>query len=222
MDRHEQESRRALNQIWNGASCYHIAPELEALDTQGNAQLYFNTVLGLAWRYYDVSCFRPMLHAFQQQPRGQLYTDLFWIGLESALYEKELPKRPALSALRQRYARQTLAQCRAGAERESLESLRRAWAQRILNRTAGEDPWHAAVLDALTFSPDWGEQKLVQQTEEVLFRYFHRARRSVTDRQWAAWVGRSLTKGGGIRFVRPNALRALAHDTESGGLSRRF
>ena len=61
MDRHEQESRRALNQIWNGASCYHIAPELEALDTQGNAQLYFNTVLGLAWRYYDVSCFRPML-----------------------------------------------------------------------------------------------------------------------------------------------------------------
>ena len=217
MDRREQESRRALNQIWNGASCYHIAPELEALDTQGNAQLYFNTVLGLAWRYYDVSCFRPMLHAFQQQPRGQLYTDLFWIGLESALYEKELPKRPALSALRQRYARQTLAQCRAGAERESLESLRRAWAQRILNRTAGEDPWHAAVLDALTFSPDWGEQKLVQQTEEVLFRYFHRARRSVTDRQWAAWVGRSLTKGGGIRFVRPNALRALAHDTESGG-----
>ncbi len=213
MDRQEWESRRALNQIWNGAGRYTISPELEALDTQGNAALYFNTVLGLAWRYYNVSRFQPMLHAFQQQPRGELYTDLFWMGLESALYAKELPKRPALAALRQQYAELTLEQCRSGAERESLESLRRAWAQRVLGQTIQQDSWYSGVLDALTFSPDWDEQELVRKTEEALFRYFHRARRSMTDRQWAAWVGRSITKNGGIHLVRPNALRALARGT---------
>ena len=213
MDRQEWESRRALNQIWNGAGRYTISPELEALDTQGNAALYFNTVLGLAWRYYDVSRFQPMLHAFQQQPCGELYTDLFWMGLESALYTKELPKRLALAALRQQYAELTLEQCRPGAERESLESLRRAWAQRILGQAVHQDSWYSAVLDALTFSPDWDEQELVRKTEEVLFRYFHRARRSMTDRQWAAWAGRSITKNGGIHLVRPNALRALARGT---------
>lgn len=57
---------------------------------------------------------------------------------------------------------------------------------------------------------------MTRRTEELLYQYFHRARRSVTDRQWAAFAGRSLTKGGGIRFVKPNALRALSH-TEGGG-----
>ena len=48
------------------------------------------------------------------------------------------------------------------------------------------------LLAALAFSPAWTEQEIVNRTEELLFRFFHRARRSVTDRQWAAFAGRGI------------------------------
>ncbi len=109
-----------------------------------------------------------------------------------------------------------LAESGEGGDPRQIPALRRCWAARILGADRTEDEWQTALLNGLAFSPGWDEQELTRRTEELLYRYFHRARRSVTDRQWAAWAGRSLTKGGGIRFIKPNALRALSH-TDSGG-----
>lgn len=89
MDREELQNRRAENQIWNGAGRYDIQTELVSLDAAGDPRLYSNTVIGLAYREYAFERFQPMLHAFQQQPQGELYTDLFWLGLEHALYGRE-------------------------------------------------------------------------------------------------------------------------------------
>lgn len=216
MDREELQNRRAVNQIWNGAGRYDVQPEQAAFDAEGDPELYMNTVMGLARRDYDFSRFQPMLHAFQQQPQGGLYTDVFWLGLEHAVYEREAPRRPALDALRRAYARRLLAERGEGGDPRQMPALRRSWAARILGAPHTEDDWQTALLNGLAFSPDWDEQMLGRKTEELLYQYFHRARRSVTDRQWAAWAGRSLTKGGGIRFIKPNALRALSH-TDSGG-----
>lgn len=216
MDREELQNRRAVNQIWNGAGRYDVQPEQAAFDPEGDPELYMNTVMGLARRDYDFARFQPMLHAFQQQPQGGLYTDVFWLGLAHAVYEREAPRRPALDALRREYARRVLAESGEGGDPRQIPALRRCWAARILGADRTEDEWQTALLDGLAFSPGWDEQELTRRTEELLYRYFHRARRSVTDRQWAAWAGRSLTKGGGIRFIKPNALRALSH-TDSGG-----
>ena len=100
MERQELQNRRAVNQIWNGAGRYDVQPEQAAFDEGGDPELYMNTVMGLARRDYDFARFQPMLHAFQQQPQGGLYGDIFWLGLEHAVYEKEAPRRPALEALR--------------------------------------------------------------------------------------------------------------------------
>lgn len=105
MDREELQNRRAVNQIWNGAGRYDVQPEQAAFDPEGDPELYMNTVMGLARRDYDFARFQPMLHAFQQQPQGGLYTDVFWLGLAHAVYEREAPRRPALDALRREYAR---------------------------------------------------------------------------------------------------------------------
>ena len=101
MDREELQNRRAVNQIWNGAGRYDVQPEQAAFDEGGDPELYLNTVMGLARRDYDFARFQPMLHTFQQQPQGGLYSDIFWLGLEHAVYEKEAPRRPALEALRE-------------------------------------------------------------------------------------------------------------------------
>ena len=69
--------------------------------------------------------------------------------------------------------------------------MRRGWAQRVLGLPQDGDVSLRALLDGLAFSPDWDEQAVTRRTEELLYQYFHRARRSVTDRQWAAFAGRS-------------------------------
>ena len=57
MDREELQSRRAYNQIWNGAGRYDLHPEEAAFDDQGDAELYINTIMGLAYGLYDFSRF---------------------------------------------------------------------------------------------------------------------------------------------------------------------
>ena len=221
MDREELQSRRAYNQIWNGAGRYDLHPEEAAFDDQGDAELYINTIMGLAYGLYDFSRFQPMLHSFQLQQKGGLYTDVFWLGMEHAVFARARKARPALAGLRREYAQRTLARPHPQDPRESAESLRAAWARRVLTGEEFQDPWLRQVLAALEFDPGWNEQKIIDRTEELLFTFFRRARRSVTDRQWAAFAGRSIVgKGGGVRLIRPNALRALGRGdpSESGGV----
>ena len=210
MDREEVQSRRAYNQIWNGAGRYDIRPEQAAFDTEGDADLYMNTVMGLAYGQYDFARFQPMLHSFQQQIKGGLYTDVFWLGLEHAVFTRAEKDRPALPVLRRAYAQRILSQPHPQDPRESALSLQAAWARRLITEKAPEDPWLSGLLTALDYDPEWKEQRVINHTEELLFKFYNRPRRSVTDRQWAAFAGRNIVgKGGGIRFIRPNALRAL-------------
>lgn len=219
MDREELQERRAYNQIWNGAGRYDLQPRQAVFDGEGEAELYWNTVMGLAYGCYDFSHFQPMLHRFEQQPEGALYTDIFWLGLEHAVFARSTEQRPALEPLRLAYLRRVAAQPCGGDPRKGGAALRAVWAKNILGQTP-EDPQLRELLATLAFSPAWTEQEIVKRTEELLFRFFRRARRSVTDRQWAAFAGRSIVgKGGGIRLLRPNALRALGRSgsAEGGG-----
>ena len=219
MDREELQERRAYNQIWNGAGRYDLQPRQAVFDGEGEAELYWNTVMGLAYGCYDFSHFQPMLHRFEQQPEGALYTDIFWLGLEHAVFARSAEQRPALEPLRLAYLRRLAAQPCGGDPRKGGAALRAVWAENILGQTP-EDLRLRELLAALAFSPAWTEQEIVNRTEELLFRFFHRARRSVTDRQWAAFAGRRIVgKGGGVRLLRPNALRALGRGGlgESGG-----
>ena len=210
MDRADFETRRAENQFWNGAADYHLRTEFQAFDQGGGADLYWNTIIGLVYRYYDYSLFKPLFNTFQNQASGAFYSDLFWLGLEGAVFQRAKGDRPVLEELRRSCALQITAQPRNAAEREGIQNLRWLWFQRALGTPAQEDSWEQGVLDDLTFSPQATEQQLTDQMEALLHRWFHRSRRSVTDRQWAAFAGRDLLhrgpKGG---LVRSSALRRL-------------
>ena len=73
MDRQDRETRRAENQVWNGWGDYARKPELLTFDRAGDAELYGNTVLGLACRYYDFDRFRPLLNEFHRSAQEALY-----------------------------------------------------------------------------------------------------------------------------------------------------
>ena len=157
MDREEVQSRRAYNQIWNGAGRYDIRPEQAAFDAEGDADLYMNTVMGLAYGQYDFARFQPM------------YTDVFWLGLEHAVFTRAEKDRPALPVLRRAYAQRILSQPHPQDPRESAQGLQAAWARRLITEKAPEDPWLSGLLTALDYDPEWREQTVINHTEELLF-----------------------------------------------------
>ena len=79
-------------------------------DRAGDAELYGNTVLGLACRYYDFDRFRPLLNEFLRSAQEALYTYIFLLVLEGAMFARGAADRPLLPALRRDYARRLLAQ----------------------------------------------------------------------------------------------------------------
>ena len=156
MDRQELQARRGENQVWNGSGNYAVKPDYLAFDPNGDPELYWNTVTGAAARRYDFTRFQPLLHAFQQQPQGDAYAEVFFLALESAVYVWELPHRPVLASLRYGYARALLERTPA-AEPRTLSSLRRAWCDQVLGLAAPEDDWQRGFLDALALPPETTE-----------------------------------------------------------------
>ena len=77
MDREDIENRRAENQFWNGAENYQLRADFEMYRPDGEADLYFNTIIGLVYRLYDYERLRPLFNTFQSQTSGAFYTDLF-------------------------------------------------------------------------------------------------------------------------------------------------
>ena len=99
----EEERRRADNQIWNAAGEYDFMPLLRVYDEQGNAQLYWNSIIGAVRKHYGQEL-DILWEAVHRALAEDLCTQLVWIGLENACFERETRLRPALCLLRKAYA----------------------------------------------------------------------------------------------------------------------
>ena len=150
--------------MWNGWGDYARKPELLTFDRAGDAELYGNTVLGLACRYYDFDRFRPLLNEFHRSAQEALYTDIFFLVLEGAVFARGAAERPLLPALRRDYARRLLAQPPV-AEGMNGDAVRRAWACRVLEQP--EDPALSPLLDELAAPGDSTEAQLIHEAAIV-------------------------------------------------------
>ena len=153
MDRQDRETRRAENQVWNGWGDYARKPELLTFDRAGDAELYGNTVLGLACRYYDFDRFRPLLNEFHRSAQEALYTDVFFLVLEGAVFARGAAERPLLPALRRDYAR------RAADDRQWA-----AWVGRKRDKSGGVHFVRPNALRALSHDAPGGSGGLQKQT----------------------------------------------------------
>ena len=90
----ESQRRRAVNQIWNAARDYAFFPDFKAFDAQGNAELYWNSVIGAVRRHYEYQKLLPVFASFSQYEEADEYEALLWMGLENAVYQKEVLERP--------------------------------------------------------------------------------------------------------------------------------
>lgn len=96
--------RRALNQVWNGAGGYGFEPLFLSLNADGTPNLYLNTIVGCVRKWYGQEGPEQLFGAWAGDRRQPLLDDLAWLALESAAYQKELPRRPILEDLRRAQA----------------------------------------------------------------------------------------------------------------------
>lgn len=96
--------RRAINQIWTACGDYRFEPQFLAMRSDGQPDLYMNCVIGLVHKWFGEDLPKKLFASWAGDAHQAMYDDLAWLALENAVYEKELPERPALAGLRQAHA----------------------------------------------------------------------------------------------------------------------
>ena len=96
--------RRAINQIWTACGDYRCEPQFLAMRSDGQPDLYMNCVIGLVHKWFGEDLPKKLFASWAGDAHQAMYDDLAWLALENAVYEKELPERPALAELRQAHA----------------------------------------------------------------------------------------------------------------------
>lgn len=175
----EFQQKRAENIIWNCAEDYSFVPDLRAYDSNGNADVYFNCIIGAVRKHYDYKILERILCALQQYENSEIYEGLFWIGLENCTFLRERPFRPVLETLRIEYAKRFIAQfpdCNVASLSNNcrlLDALSLAHWQRVL----GEDPklsgYDISLLNELEFSSDLSAEDIAAISEKLFLKWFN-------------------------------------------------
>lgn len=172
MEINELQRKRAANIVWNCAGSYDFRPDFRAYDADGQADLYWNCIFGAARRHYDYSVFEALFRAVQQYEDAEIYENLLWIGLEGCVYQHELGERPALSRLRQSYARQYVRENSYAEDFQFDKALSLAHFQRVLGLNPRLDPYMEKLLNELEFPPELTAQEISERANELLLRWF--------------------------------------------------
>jgi len=97
---YEKASRRALNIIWNAAGRYDLDPCFVAFHSNGQADDYFNTIIGLTDKWLGLERVAAFFKSFEGHRQAEEFDEFLWLGIENFVYEKELPERPVLESMR--------------------------------------------------------------------------------------------------------------------------
>ena len=159
----DREKRRARNIIWNAAREYGFEPPLKVFDPDGRADLYWNSIIGAARRCYGAETVDALFDAIRDADHEEVYEQLLWLGLENAVYQRETPNRPALPALRRRYARQVIARSGPVPTEELPILLEEMHFRRVLGEEVHLMPRERDMLDEL---------ELMEAVERVTPRVF--------------------------------------------------
>lgn len=164
--------KRAENMIWNAAGNYSFRPDFKAFNADGQAELYWNCIIGAARRHYDYAKLADLFKALDQYEDGDTYEGLLWLGLENALYQKELPERPVLKELRAEYAKALTRQLGYVEDDRFYDAMALAHFQRAIGEEPRLSKYDINLLDQLEFSPDMDTDAIVAASQELFKRWF--------------------------------------------------
>lgn len=169
------QRKRAYNLIWNAAADYAFIPDFKFYTEDGVADVYWNSIIGLARKHYDYDQLKKIFRALEQEEDADIYESLIWLGLENALVGREAKDRPVLLKLQRDYAEAYLA--RYGGEYTEddhfWEYLAKAHYRRILGLPEKLSLHDRNLLEELEFPPELETEELVLRIRALLEKWFH-------------------------------------------------
>ena len=226
----ELQKRRAVNTIWNGARDYSFQPDFKAYGPDGQAELYWNLLIGALRRHYEYPKLRRLFDSFEDEEERDTYEGLLWLGLENAVFQRELPERPVLAALRQDYAARFVAAFGGSVpdDYHLLDCLSYAHYLRVLGREVKLSRYDETLLDELEFPPTLTTDEIVERAAALYKRWFQitTEERRRERRQFPLSFGRKEARKKAQRYRRfgiglldrPSAGGSAEGDAERAGL----
>ncbi len=218
----EQQAKRAVNLIWTSARDYQFTPDFKAYDEEGNADLYWNCIIGAVHRHYDYSQFRPLFASFSEYEDGDIYTGLLWLGLENCTYGREVRDRPVLKNLRLTYAGNYIARYGTNYLDDShlYDCLALAHYMRILGIAPKMSSYDLHLLDELEFTPEMSTEEIAAKAKDLFSQWLSiRAEERKRDRKTFSFSLRRKRKREG-RIRRYGLVLLEQTGLSSGGGSR--
>lgn len=174
----EDERKRAENLVWTAAGDYAFTPDFLSFTEDGSADLYMNLVIGLAHKWLG----RPteaLLEEVSRSRRAAILGDTLWLGIESYVYARELPSRPALETLRAQHAEAYFARLRnlnrqqwMAENKRLLDQQTIRWSRVLGRKTRVYAPDRRALAAALELDPALSADEVAATLRTILMRFF--------------------------------------------------
>lgn len=171
--------RRALNMIWTAAGDYSLAPGFVSYLKDGTPDLYFNTIMGLAYRHYGAEELDEYLVYLGHCWLGAVLVDMFWLGIEHATYQRCREGMLTLGELRQIWAADYLDDSHEDSmqylmmRQELSHSLKKARCLEIQGKDNGLlNPWEKGLYGRLYFDKDLDLADLKMYFQKLVKKYF--------------------------------------------------
>ena len=174
----EDERKRAENLVWTAAGDYAFTPDFLSFTEDGRADLYMNLVIGLAHKWLG----RPteaLLEEVSENRRAAILSDTLWLGIESYVYARELPSRPALAALRVEHAEAYFARLQnlnrqqwMAENKRLLDQQTIRWSRVLGRKTRIYTPDRKALATSLELDPTLSADEVAATLRAILTRFF--------------------------------------------------
>lgn len=174
----EDERKRAENLVWTAAGDYAFTPDFLSFTDDGSVDLYMNLVIGLTHKWLG----RPteaLLEEVSRSRRAAILSDTLWLGIESYVYARELPSRPALAALRTQHAEAYFARLQnlnrqqwMAENKRLLDQQTIRWSRVLGRKTRVYAPDRRALATALELDPTLRADEAAASLRAILTRFF--------------------------------------------------
>ena len=215
-------ARRARNYIWNAAGRYDFEPPYIAFYPTGEVDMYFNMVIGLAVKWFDMDCLTAFFDSYKNSRSADEYDEFLWLGIENCVFAKELSERPILAQLRidraNDFFRIQNSLSRQQVEMQSMavyDQQAARWSE-VLGRHVLLAGKKRKMYEFLKFDGDLNTEGLISRMKEFFEEFFHFTP-GISEEKRSFRLADSLRRGFGKR--RGSSEKLMVRTADGGGIT---
>ena len=175
----DAQEKRALNTIWNASGNYNVLPPFMAFDINGNADFYFNIIIGLVIKWLDFDDINTFFNSYLHSTKRENIDNLVWLALENYVYKKEVKYRPILKDLRERYAKDHLKDSGSYSLQEMMLNtsylvLQKCHFEYVLGKELkGYSKREKELCLVLDLDENLNSEEVIDKLKDIIIKYYH-------------------------------------------------